>query len=96
MTDNLSPATRELLATMEAAAPLMDTPEFTRYTEGIFGATVCTSLDDAEALARMNLAPSGTRHGWQMSDQTEFPGGPPHPCPCEDKPDTHRHIYFEC
>lgn len=94
--EDLSPKTRQLIAEMEAVVPLLKTTEFTRYAEGLFGASACTSLSDEDALARMNLAPSGTSGGWQMSEQTEFPTGEPHPCPCEDKPDTHRHIYFEC
>lgn len=65
--------------------------DFKRMREGLFGVQVCTSLDDAAATARLNLTPSGTSNGWQL---TEDPDNGP--VPCADKPGTHRHLLFEC
>ena len=89
--DNLSPATRQLVETMEAAAPRQNTPEFVRLGEGLCYARACTSLPDAEATARMNEVPSGTSHGWQLCTEPQAA-----PVPCEDNPSTHRHLVFEC
>jgi hypothetical protein len=90
-TDNLSPATRQLIEQVEAALPSQQTPEFTRLREGIFELQVCTSLPDAEAVARVNEMPVGTTHGWQLGDRESQA-----PVACSMYPDTHRHLIFEC
>lgn len=90
MTDNLRPSTRKLIAQVEAAAPRQKTPEFTRLMEGLFNVQVCTSLDDAEATARMNEVPSGTSNGWKLTTEARLA-----PVACADKPDTHRHLIFD-
>jgi hypothetical protein len=87
----LRPETRALIERTEAAMPTQRTPEFTRLQEGIFNVQVCTSLSDDEATERVNLMPPGTTHGWQLSAEPDQA-----PVPCDDKPDTHRHLVFEC
>ena len=88
---DLSPATRALIEQTEAALPSQKTDEFTRLREGIFEILACTSLPDAEATERANLMPPGTTYGWQLSERPEHA-----PIPCADRPDTHRHLIFEC
>lgn len=87
----LGPATRRLVEQIEAAEPTQRTPEFTRLRENLVSIQVCTSLSDEEATARANLVPSGTVHGWVL---TEDPAAAP--VACADHPDTHRHLVFEC
>lgn len=95
MSENLNPQTRALIEQTEAALPGQNTDEFVRIGEGLCYATVCTSLSDDAATARMNAMPSGTRGGWQISEDEEFADGLPHPCRCEQRPNTHRHLLFE-
>ncbi|MEO3922666.1 hypothetical protein ABGB07_02105 [Micromonosporaceae bacterium B7E4] len=96
MSDNLSPATRDLIARVEAAVPTQQTPEFTRYAEGLVCVSVCTSLPDDAATARINLMPPmGDRGEWVLSEAAEFADGSPHPNPCDINPQTHRHLLFE-
>lgn len=71
--------------------------EFTAYALGVCYASVCTSLPDQEAVRRLNDEhPAGTALGWHVSSDTHFRQGQTNPCPCEDSPDTHRHILMEC
>ena len=72
-------------------------PEFAIYIEGLCFASVCTSLSDERATARMPA--SGTRLGWRISDSPFNEGQPhetPNGSPCPDYPDTNRHLLFEC
>lgn len=89
--DNLSPSTRRLIQTVEAATPRQHTPEFTRLREDLCWAQACTSLPDAQAVERMNEMPSGTSGGWTLSTDPQLA-----PVPCADNPTTHRHLIFEC
>lgn len=91
MTDNLRPETRALIAQVEAALLSQRTPEFTVIGERLLSTQVCTSLPDDEATARMNLMPSGTTHGWQLSTEPVNA-----PVACADTPTTHRHLIFDC
>jgi hypothetical protein len=88
---DLSPETRALIERTEAAMPSQRTDEFTRIRETVFNVQACTSLSDEEATERVNLMPSGTTYGWQLSTEPDHA-----PVPCNDKPDTHRHLVFEC
>lgn len=86
---DLSPSTKRLLADFEAFdADSRDT--LTVYMEGLFYASVCTTLDDAEADAAMARRP-GTR--WERADEP-FQTGEPNPCPCDTDPETRRHILY--
>lgn len=87
---DLTPQTRALIEQAETAMPSQDTDEFTRMRESLFGLQVCTSLSDEEATARVNLVPSGTHHGWQLTTDADA-----QPVACEDRPATHRHLLFE-
>lgn len=84
------PSTRKLVEQVEAATPRQHTPEFTRLMEGLFNVQVCTSLDDAEATARVNEVPSGTSNGLRLTTDVRMA-----PVACADKPDTHRHLIFD-
>lgn len=94
MTDRLatlSPATRRLVESIEAAEPTQHTPEFERIREDLCSIQVCTSLSDEDATARANLVPSGTSHGWVLTSDPVLA-----PVACAEQPDTHRHLIFEC
>lgn len=73
-----------------------DAPEFTAYAVGLCYASVCTTLDDAEATRRLNIQYMTGVGDWQVSPDPTFRGGGPNPGPCDRWPDTHRHILFEC
>lgn len=88
--NDLSPATRALVEQVEGAMPSQSTDEFTRLREGLFNVQVCTSLTDEEATARVNLVPSGTAYGWQLTTDPDA-----QPVACADQPATHRHLLFE-
>lgn len=70
--------------------------EFTVYAEGLFYASVCSSLTKEQTQDRMAARPSGTSFGWQLSEDEKFANGQPNPCPCDQQPDTHTHYLFEC
>lgn len=65
------------------------------YSEGLCYASVCTSLDDEELDLRMAARPATATRGWVRSEDSHFTGGEPNPCPCDQRPDTHRHVLFE-
>lgn len=68
--------------------------EFTAYSVGVVYASVCTSLDDEAATARMNVeAPTSTDTPWQIADEA-FRTGEPNRVACHDHPETHRHLLF--
>jgi len=90
VTHNVSPATQQLVEAVTAAMPRQTSPEFTRLSEGLFDAQVCTSLSDEDATARMNEVPSGTSYGWQLTTDADRA-----PVACADQPATHRHLIFE-
>ena len=71
--------------------------DFDVYAIGMCYASVCTSLSKVEAGRRLNvLHPTGLATPWKPSKDKEFASGGPNPCPCEDKPETHKHYLFEC
>ncbi len=71
--------------------------DFTLLREGILFSLICTSLPIEEATDRMNrLHPAGTEHGWMLSERTEFRHGEPHPCACQEHPETHKHYLMVC
>ena len=79
---------------LEAALTREEGADFMVYTEGLCYASVCSSLAQAEVVARMRRRPCGTTGGWVLSDHKEFAEGKPNPCPCEQHPKTHKHYLF--
>lgn len=71
-------------------------PEFEIYAYGLCFASVCTSLADLDEITRRlnSELPTGVTP-WKPSTE-RFRQGPPNPCPCMDKPDTHQHYLFDC
>lgn len=71
-------------------------PEFTAYAVGLCAASVCTSLDDEQATARINAErPTGVAP-WTISPDATFADGTstnPMPCPDDAR---NRHILFQC
>lgn len=71
-------------------------PEFTAYAVGLVCASVCTSLDDTQATARLNRQhPTGIASDWRIADEP-FANGDTNGRPCDQYPQTHRHILFTC
>ena len=68
--------------------------EFIIYASGFVYSSVCTSMDDAAATARMNaISPSGTETPWEIAAEP-FRNGQANPHSCDTMPETHRHILF--
>lgn len=87
----LEPRIAALADQMQAGLAEQQGPDFERLSERLLSIQVCTSLSDEDATTRMNLTASGTTHGWQLSVEPANA-----PVPCADKPDTHRHLIFDC
>lgn len=70
---------------------------FRPYAIGVCSASVCTSLTDEQATAQLNETnPTGIASPWALSADPTFKTGQLNPRPCDDWPDTHRHILFNC
>lgn len=75
-------------------APDRETPpEFTAYAMGLCFASVCTTLTDVEATARLNAEHPGVV--WRVSPAETFKRGDPNGGACEEFPGSHRHLLFE-
>lgn len=72
------------------------TDEFIIYAMGICSASVCSSLPMADVQARMRSLETGVESRWEWAELENFRLGEPNPCPCNKKPDTHRHYLFHC
>lgn len=73
--------------------------DITVYAVGMCAASACAANDvPLEAVeARVNAEhPTGIASRWRVSADAAFAGGEPNPCPCNDKPATHRHILLNC
>jgi hypothetical protein len=70
----------------------------TIYTWGLCHCSVCTDeTDPAKIEAAANEQhPTGLQNGWMISKDKTFNGGQPNPCPCEQRPKTHKHYLLEC
>ena len=69
------------------------------YAEGFINLSVCAPKDmpvDKVTAAVNKERPSGGTYPWTLSENETFSGGEPHPCPCNDKPDTNIHYLFHC
>lgn len=68
------------------------------YSEGILYCSACASRDltreQVEALVN-RLNPSGTSHGWVISEEL-FASGAPNPSPCNDHPELRLHYLMVC
>jgi len=67
---------------------------FMIYSQGMFYASVCSSLGDEETTTKMQSLPCGTIQGWTPSKNEKFASGELNPSPCNDQPDTHKHYLF--
>ena len=92
--EQMSPDTQEMLTALSESQKT-EGEDFTVYREGLFSASVCSSLPQSEVLERMAARPCGTTAGWMLSDNPTFSGGEPNPCPCDQNPATHRHYLFD-
>lgn len=69
---------------------------FAAYAVGLCSASVCTSLTDEQATARLNeTEPTGISSPWSVADE-DFANGDPNGRPCNTRPATHRHLLFHC
>jgi hypothetical protein len=69
--------------------------EFVIYNSGLCFCSVCTSLSPEEAEDRVNSEILSVPTRWTLHDGT-FKNGEANPCPCDDKPETHKHMLFSC
>lgn len=76
----------------------MSDHDITIYAVGVCAASACAANDvPLEAVAARANAEHPTGVGpWAVSGDEAFAGGEPNPCPCNDKPATHRHILLNC
>lgn len=81
----IGPSSRQMLEVLYQNQPGHRTDEYEQRPAGLIWAIACTSLPDDQALRRARAVPSGTSGGWVFSDRHEQ-------TPCNDWPDTHRHI----
>ena len=72
-----------------------DGEEFFVAHEGVCFATVCSSLGPEETAKRMKAIPSGTRSGWELSEE-RFADDSANPCRCPKYPASHMHYLFTC
>jgi hypothetical protein len=77
------------------AAETKKVGEFTIYSEGFCFCSVCTSLTLEEAEERVNAQLLSVPTRWTLHDGP-FKGGESNPCPCNKKPETHKHMLFSC
>lgn len=76
--------------------PVQNDQQFHIYSVGMVYTSVCTSLEAAEAEARLNRdMPSGIESPWKLALEP-FASGEENGCVCPDKPATHRHLLFSC
>ena len=69
--------------------------DFTIYSMGLCYASICSSLPIEEVKTRMALEPTGISNKWTLAGES-FKTGEPNPCPCDKKPETHKHYLFSC
>ena len=68
---------------------------FEAYSVGLCYASVCTLLDIEEATDLLNVEyPTGV--GLWFFANEPFKTGEANPCPCKQKPETHKHYLFMC
>lgn len=71
---------------------------FEVYHEGLFHMSACTNLRTkkaAEEAAALYVFPSGTSHGWRITEK-KFRTGEKNGCPCDQHPETRVHWLFTC
>jgi hypothetical protein len=67
------------------------------YSNGLVHCSVCTNVIDRKRIEELvNLKnPTGIASQWKISNDN-FKNGNSNPCPCENKPKTHKHYLMEC
>lgn len=69
--------------------------EVTVYAQGMTSASVCSSLNEAETIAKVNeVNPSGTESGWSLADRN-FACGKSNPCRCNTN-EKRQHFLLVC
>jgi hypothetical protein len=68
------------------------------YSLGIVRCSICTNIKDTEKIEMLvNMrCPTGISSSWKISREPNFHTGQPNPCPCEEKPNTHKHYLMVC
>lgn len=76
----------------------MNETELEVYSNGLCYCSICTNLDSVAMIENLvNLEnPTGTSSRWKISKDPTFNSGDPNPCPCNQKPNTHKHYLLEC
>ena len=67
------------------------------YSNGLVHCSLCTNIKSKKRVEQMvNLKnPTGISSPWRIS-KDNFRSGESNPCPCERKPETHKHYLMEC
>ncbi len=67
------------------------------YQSGLCHCSICTDIENIEEIERKvnQENPTGLSHGWEHSEE-KFVNGFDNPCPCEQKPETHKHYLMVC
>jgi len=70
--------------------------DFIIYAEGLGNASVCSSLPLEEVKERMAAVITGLAGGWVFAEGERFSDDRDNPCPCNQRPATHKHYLFHC
>lgn len=71
-----------------------DENQFKVYNEQEHYASVCSSLPKIQVEQIMAQKDMSSHIGWKLS-LNNFSSDKPNPCPCDEKPETHKHYLFE-
>ncbi len=75
----------------------MSEEELEIYANGFVHCSICTSVESIALIENIvnTRNPTGIGSRWKIS-KNHFDSGQPNPCPCDQKPETHRHYLMEC
>jgi hypothetical protein len=68
------------------------------YSNGLVHCSVCTNIKDPRNIEmQTNIKnPTGISSSWKIDKEPNFHTGQTNPCPCENKPNTHKHYLMVC
>jgi len=72
--------------------------ELAIYGMGIIHCSICTNVKSRKRVEELvnSKSPTGIKSHWTISRDKKFATGEPNPCPCNQKPKTHKHYLMEC
>jgi Zn-finger protein len=74
------------------------TEELIVYTNGVCHCSVCTNIKSLKRIEELVNQKNftGIENKWKFDRTPYFAQGQPNPCPCEQKPLTHKHYLMVC